>query len=286
MPSSYIVYSEILIVTAFVLALAYAIRMMKRGRARYERLDRQGGSFLLSKRVMEMGYWAIQPVMHLMVYLGISADALSWGALILGLGAGVSLALGHFGIASIIATVAALLDSLDGLVARATQTEGEAGKLLDSALDRYVEFFFIGGLVIFYRDNTAVHLLALFALFGSFMVSYSTALAEILKVEIPHGGMRRPERMVYLILGTTLTPLTLALYNSHLPMIIALGLVSVIGNISAMRRILVAIRRLKEKQIAKLTLQPAATVVQHLNKAPNKEVNKVLPLPSKVATRL
>jgi hypothetical protein len=102
--------------------------------------------------------------------------------------------------------------------------------------------------------------LALLALLGSFMVSYSTTKAEALQVEVPKGSMRRPERAVYLILGASLSALSIAWveppreFSSALayPMIVALGLVALLANISAIGRfrcIARAIRR-REKDAA------------------------------------
>ena len=82
-----------------------------------------------------------------------------------------------------------------------TGVSSDAGEVLDAAVDRYVEFFFLGGLMIYYRDIAALLILTLFALVGSFMVSYSSAKAEALHVPAPKGSMRRPERAVYLTAG-------------------------------------------------------------------------------------
>jgi phosphatidylglycerophosphate synthase len=226
-------------------ALAYAVRVVLKGHARFERLDRQGSSRLLRKSTMELCYWGIQPVARLSVRLGIDADQISWASLVLGLAAGACLSIGHFGYATVFGMISGLLDSVDGMVARVTGTASEAGEVLDSSVDRYVEFFFLSGLIIYYRAIPALMILGLLALLGSFMVSYSTAKAEALKVEPVKGSMRRPERALYLTLGAALSALTIPWLEVErefpvpigYPMVVAIGLVAVIANFSAIERL-------------------------------------------------
>jgi phosphatidylglycerophosphate synthase len=80
--------------------------------------------------------------------------------------AGIFLARGHFGFGAMCATVCGLLDSVDGMVARLSGVASDAGEVLDAAIDRYVEFFFLAGLIIYYREQPALQLLALLALLG------------------------------------------------------------------------------------------------------------------------
>lgn len=225
-------------------AAAYSLRVVIKGRAQFDRVDRQGGSALLSKFAMEAGYWFMQPLGRLLVFLHITPNQLSWSSFGFGLAAGVCLAFGHFGTAAVFSAICSILDSLDGLVARMTGTSSDAGEVLDATVDRYVEAFFVIGLVVYYREIPALMLLALAALVGSFMVSYSTAKAEALSVSPPKGSMRRPERAVYLTLGAALCPVTIPIFErvreypiaiGH-PMVLALGLVALLANVSAVER--------------------------------------------------
>lgn len=243
-----------------LLSAAYGVRVLIKGRVRFERIDRQGGSPLLGKGAMEIGYWFLMPIAKFLVALGATANQVSWSSLGCGFLAGVFLATGHFGFGAICATISGFLDSLDGRVARMSGLASDAGEVLDAAVDRYVEFFFLAGLTVYYREVPLLQALALLALLGSFMVSYSTTKAEALQVEVPKGSMRRPERAVYLILGASLSALSIAWveppreFSSALayPMIVALGLVALLANISAIGRfrcIARAIRR-REKDAA------------------------------------
>src|ERR1044071_4656555 len=116
--------------TALVVLLlmaAYGIRVALKGRAHYQRVERQGGSRLLNKGALELGYWILQPVARLLVFLGVTANMVSWASLTFGFVAALFLAAGHFGVGAICATVSGLLDSLDGTVARLSGVASDAG---------------------------------------------------------------------------------------------------------------------------------------------------------------
>jgi phosphatidylglycerophosphate synthase len=223
-----------LLALLFVLVVAYTIRLLTIGQAHFERVDKQGGSRFLGKSFMQMGYWGLQPLAGFCIRFKFTPNQLTWFSLVLGIGAGAGLALGAFGWASLFATGAMLLDALDGLVARETGVASEAGEVLDAAIDRYVEFFFLAGLVLYYRFFWPAQSLVLLTLLGSFMVSYSTAKAEAMRVDLPAKGMRRPERVLYLVLGALLS----IFFESPLavPMLVALALVAIFSNWTAARR--------------------------------------------------
>ena len=251
-----------------LLAAAYGLRITVKGRAHFARIDRQGGSRLLSKGAMELGYWILHPVARLLACIGITPNTISWASLGFGFLAGACLAAGHFGFGAIFATLSGLLDSLDGMVARISGIASDFGEVLDAAVDRYVEFFFLSGLIIYYREIPALQVLALLALLGSFMVSYSTTKAEALSVDPPKGSMRRPERAVYLTLGAALSTLTVAwLENSRqfpiaigYPMVLALGLVTIVANVSSIQRLCSIAKTIRVREMTELRTSTAARV--------------------------
>lgn len=253
-----------------LLAAAYGVRIAVKGRAHFDRIDRQGGSRLLTKGTMELGYWILQPVARLLVFLRVRPNLVSWSSLAFGIVAGACLALGHFGFGAVFATISGFLDSLDGMVARSSGVASDAGEVLDAVVDRYVEFFFLSGLAVYYRQIPLLQVLALLALLGTFMVSYSTAKAEALRVDPPKGSMRRPERAVYLILGAALSALTIPWLETraesgiHIgyPMVAALGLVALVANVSSIERfwsVATAVRR-REKHFSKAGASAPETV--------------------------
>jgi CDP-diacylglycerol---glycerol-3-phosphate 3-phosphatidyltransferase len=199
----------------------------------------------LPKVVNSAALWALAPVTRAMIALGISANAVTAVSLLLGGAAGALLAMGHFGVASLFFAAASLGDAIDGLVARATRTETAAGALFDASVDRYEEFFAFGGLAIFFRSSGILLAIMLLALVGAFMVSYGSAKAEALHIAVPAGSMRRAERAICLAIGTTLVPMIAALsarlggpaWCGEVPVLMAIGLIAVSSNVSAVRRL-------------------------------------------------
>ena len=246
-----LLYTFALLGVACFLVLSYAMKLLFQGKTHYERVDKQGGSTLLNKGVMEMAYWGLQPVGDLLIFLRLTPNAISILSFIFGGLTGIALAFGHFGSAGFLSTISSLMDSLDGMVARKTGVASDSGEVLDAAVDRYVEFFFFAGLIYYYRDIPWLVLLSAAALLGSFMVSYSTAKAEALHVTPPRGNMRRTERALYLTLGAILSPISIqsyelsASYRSQglypiqvgYPMVFALFLVALFANASAVQRL-------------------------------------------------
>lgn len=250
-----------------VITVAYFFRVWIKGPAKFSRVDQQGGSSLLGKGVMEGAYWSLQPVAKLLVFFRISPNQISWGSFVLGFLAGASLVFGHFGTAAVLSTISALLDSLDGMVARLTHKASDAGEVLDAAVDRYNEFFFLAGLTLYYREIPFLLVLSLIALMGSFMVSYTTAKSEALNVKIPKGNMRRPERALYLTLGAVLSPLSIQLYELDraypmamgYPMVLALFVVAVLSNISACDRLIALAQQIRVRERAALIAKQSSS---------------------------
>ena len=273
-----------------LLIAGYGLRVVVKGRVHFDRLERQGGSRLLSTGAMHIGYWVLYPVAQLFASLGITPNTISWTSLGSGFLAGACLAAGHFGYGAIFATISGLLDSLDGMVARISGAASNAGEVLDAAVDRYVEFFFLSGLVIYYRGIPGLQILALLALLGSFMVSYSTTKAEALGVEPPRGSMRRPERAVYLTLGAALSALTVFWWASDTPMVLALGLVAVAANVSAVRRLWFVAKavRVRDQEASLRRAEPNTAEVQQdpqidyrpVGRYPGAPIVRALPKPS------
>jgi phosphatidylglycerophosphate synthase len=108
----------------------------------------------------------------------------------LGVIAGTVFALGWGWLAGFIATIAQVLDGVDGQFARVTGRQSLGGAFLDSVLDRYADGAMVMGLVI-YLIRLPVSLplwlllvLGFFALVGSSLISYSSARAETLGIHL------------------------------------------------------------------------------------------------------
>jgi CDP-diacylglycerol--glycerol-3-phosphate 3-phosphatidyltransferase len=252
------IYSSVFMLSLLaVTILGFLARSLLRGRARNARSDAFGGSLVLGKVAMDFGYWLMDPIVAALVALRITPNMVTGFSLVPAFGAGVALAFGWFGLACMLATVGSLCDLVDGVLARRIGVASDAGEVLDAAVDRYVELFFLGGLVIYYREYWIVLLLVLAAILGAFMISYSTAKAEAMGVPPPRGAMRRGERAVYLILAASLTPVTKVIFvdsPSHalreLPIILAVTIVAAVANVSAVQRLGAIVQALRAREPA------------------------------------
>jgi phosphatidylglycerophosphate synthase len=252
-----------ILLVLFAVVAAYVARTLAHGRARHARSDADGGSVFLHKRAMEMGYWMLEPVVKALVALEITPDQVTLFALVPAFLGAIAAAFGWFALAAVLFTLASLCDLVDGVLARRTGVASDAGEVVDAAVDRYLEFLFLGGVAVYYRTHWMVLVLVLAALNGSFMVSYTTAKAEAMSVIPPRGSMRRAERAVYLLTGAALTAFTRVVFAgspSHalreLPILFALGLVAAVTNVSAVQRFGVLAAALRERRPA--STAPAA----------------------------
>jgi CDP-diacylglycerol--glycerol-3-phosphate 3-phosphatidyltransferase len=140
----------------------------------------------------------------------INPNILSVIGVAMNIGCGLLFGFGHFFWAGILLIVANLFDMLDGQVARLTGRVTSFGGFLDSSLDRLSDMVVFVGLMVFYARNTEFHstlnvFLAGAAMMGSVMVSYTSARAESLIPKCDVGFVRRPERVVLLIIGALVT---------------------------------------------------------------------------------
>ena len=139
---------------------------------------------------------------------------------------GVMFGLGHFFWAGIILIVANVFDMLDGSVARLTGRVTRFGAFLDSSLDRLSDMAAFVGLMVFYARATEQHstlyvFLAGAAMVGSVLVSYASARAESLIPKCDVGFLRRPERVVLLIIGALSThPGSDSLFANRMPAVL------------------------------------------------------------------
>ncbi len=236
-------------------SLAYLVRVVRLGRSRHTRCDADGGSALLGKPVMEMGYWLFAPIARTLARFGARPDRVTMLAMVPGIAAAVAAAQGLFGLACLLGTAAALCDLLDGLIARELATDSSSGAFLDTTVDRYVEWSLLAGLAIHFRGHLVLLVATLLATLGSFMVSYTSLASQAYGVAIPRGLMRRSERAVFLLLGcglSSLSPAWLASATSpswvrEWPVVVAVVLVAVIANLSAIYRLTVGLRSLNAR---------------------------------------
>ncbi len=198
--------------------------------------DIRRGDSLLSNRVKEVGRAVLAPVVRLAVRLGITPNKVTVTGFILVVVAAGLVAAGYLLAGAVILVVGSLLDAVDGALARATGGANAFGSFLDSTLDRAAEATLYGGIVAYYLGATAHPvgpvLLALAALAGSFMVSYTRAKAEGIGLTASVGLAPRTERLVLIVAGIALAGLGLGI-----GLIVAIGIIAVLSAATTVQRI-------------------------------------------------
>ncbi len=142
--------------------------------------------------------------------------------------------------AGLVAILAALLDTVDGAVAKASGTASKFGALLDSTADRLSDALFFIPVAWLYgvspdaaqADDRWVAALALTCLVVSYLVSYIKARAEGLGYDCNVGIVERAERLILMIVALV--------FYDVLPIILAvltvLSLVTVVQRLVHVRR--------------------------------------------------
>ncbi|CAN5252120.1 hypothetical protein BH11MYX1_BH11MYX1_43830 [soil metagenome] len=240
-------------VVAFV---AYAIRVRRFGAFHSARVDSVGGTAIMGETIMQATYWAGGPIVRGLVAIGFTAHGVTTLALVLGIGAGIATACGWFGLACLLATISTVADIRDGQVARLTNSGSNVGELYDAVVDRYTEFGFIAGFIVFAHGSPWMVAIALLALQSSYMISYASAKAEALEVSVPRGLMRRHERAAILIIGAGVTPILGPIVAEKFAIpatsvfAVGLALVGVIGGFAGVLRFFWIRRALRERDAA------------------------------------
>jgi len=121
------------------------------------------------------------------------------------------------------------IDALDGTMARLRGQPSQFGAFVDSVTDRYSELVIYGALLVYFLNtgNQGGCILVYLAAAGSVLVSYIRARAEGLGFDAKVGLLTRVER--YLVVAPGLV------FNFPL---LAMGIVAILANFTAVQRII------------------------------------------------
>jgi phosphatidylglycerophosphate synthase len=222
------------VATALVLVLfaGYATRLALVGRARDPRLQREHPTALLGRFPMEAFHWAARGAARALVRLPVHPDHLTHLSLLISALTIPLLWFGAFAWGALVLLVGSTLDALDGIVARERGIASDSGEVLDAVVDRYADAMPLFGLALYYRHSVAALILVFLAILGGFTVSYVRAKAEAMRIELPGGLMRRPERLFYLGIALLFGPALPALRTIPLERPWTLVIVAGIGLLS------------------------------------------------------
>lgn len=229
--------------------VVYLVKTRMAGCADSE-MRQRGASLILGPFLRDYFAWLMTPLLRLVVSCGVPATFVTCLALVLATASGVAIGAGHFALGGWLFLSSGLCDFLDGRVARLLGQTSRSGAVLDSVFDRYGEGAVFIGLAWFYRESWIL-LVVLIAALGSQLVSYMRARCHNENVDVSRIGiLQRPERVA--VLGTTicLSPLLEALIATtaepsyHLA-ITGLVFVAIIGNITALQRLVGGVKLLR-----------------------------------------
>jgi len=160
----------------------------------------------------------------------ITPNGITWlGAIIGGPLTAYLIIQGYYFVAVFMVIINGLLDGLDGDLARVRGTTTIEGGILDSVLDRYVDFLIISAVILINPEQFLIP--GLIALLGSTLVPYIRARSEAAGKSTVSSIGSRATRTVLIILGI----LTQQFY-------ILLITLAIISNIAAIHRFIYAIR--------------------------------------------
>lgn len=192
-----------------------------------------GEQTMLTSWLRQSSRSILEPIARVLQATHISPNMLTVIGFVIALGVAYVLATGQLRLGGILMILAAVFDAFDGTLARVANRTSRFGAFLDSTLDRYSESVIFLGLLIYYIQTglQTEAILVVASLVGSLMVSYTRARAEGLGLDIKSGLLTRVERVVILIVG---------LISGW--MLIALWLLAILSNVTALQRIYAAWR--------------------------------------------
>jgi phosphatidylglycerophosphate synthase/putative flippase GtrA len=208
----------------------------------HPRARKEPGSVFLSRFFIDLGYWLFAKLEGAALALRITPNQLTAGSLACSVGGAVAFALGKPGLGGALILGCAVLDALDGMVARTRGTASDAGELIDAAVDRYAEIATFAGIAAYYRNYPLGFWLALLSLGGALLVSYARAKGEISGIDARMGSMNRGERAFYIGMAGLFAGDVSRYFEpgaAHPVFYLLLGalvLVAVMANVTAIRR--------------------------------------------------
>ena len=203
---------------------------------------RYAGATMLNRFARAFVAKLFTPLARLFLKLGLSPDVVTIvGTIGVCVGALGFYPRHEFFWGSILVSVFALSDTIDGVMARLSGRSSKWGAYLDSTLDRVGDSAVFGGLVLWYAGDGGTPYLAALALacliLGS-VVSYSKARAEGLGMTANVGIAERADRLVAVLIATGLVGLGVpeVLLTVVLALLALASLITVIQRMLEVRR--------------------------------------------------
>lgn len=183
--------------------------------------------------------------------VGLAPDHVTWAALVVACGGAVLVGFGWFIVGALVVSFGALLDMVDGSLARLSGRVSLAGGYLDSLFDRVVDFAVLFAVMVHY-DDTRTWIAGTVALFGAITTSF--AKARVFQDLHPDASVwgrdlfERAERYL-LLMPAILAQGILDATGTDLPILFwALVGLAVAVNATVVQRMVVAMRVMREAE--------------------------------------
>lgn len=169
----------------------------------------------------------------------VTPDMVTVTALLGTLAGAAAIAIGHLVLGGFLCWGFAMLDSVDGALARARGSSSPWGALLDSTSDRIADAAVFGALVLHFAgagNQPVIARLALFCLIAGVVVSYIKARAEGLGLTCDVGFAERAERLIIVLVGVILGPWVPYVLAVCLWLLVAATVITIGQRLAAVRR--------------------------------------------------
>ncbi|GCC10236.1 CDP-diacylglycerol--inositol 3-phosphatidyltransferase [archaeon] len=185
---------------------------------------------MLSSNFRGIANSIIIPIAKIFAFLRISPTLITIMGFVASVIAALSFYTSNLSLALVFLILAGFFDVMDGAVARLLNRISNFGAFFDSVLDRYSDAAVLIGLTLYLH----AYLLGMFALAGSFMVSYTRARAEHYITKCDVGLGERAERLIILII--TLAAAVVGLYPAEKMLYYGFVLLTLIAFSTAIER--------------------------------------------------
>lgn len=190
----------------------------------------------------------VDPFVGVSVRLGVTPNAVSVGAFVLALGAGVAFSFVDTApqlalVGAVLVFCNGLLDLLDGALARQLNVASSAGDLIDHVIDRYADIVVLVGLAA----GIDRYGLGLAAVTGVLMTSYLGTQAQAVGLDRVYGGLLgRADRLALIGIGGVIGAIAPGSFYGLTVIGWLLVLFAVVGHLTAVQRFYHALRALDD----------------------------------------
>ena len=150
---------------------------------------------------------AVDPIARVAAKIGLTPTMITLLGAVISVAGAAFISAGYLALGCGVMGFGALLDVLDGVLARLTGSETLRGALLDSFTDRIGEVAVFSGLAYYLgtQGEPTLVMLTIVGICGSLLIPYVRAKAETFGVEGKGGWMGRAERLLVFAFGIGLS---------------------------------------------------------------------------------